>query len=254
MKQRFNKDNPLDSVRITWFSPPCLNGQLLARLGVEARQKLDRYSRRCSRCVDDRASDSRGAPMLEPMDAKALEVTISELMVATADGYDPALDKRITDVLLMLRKQLRMDVVFVSEFVDGERVFRFVHGGDALGITAGESGPLEESYCQRVVEGRMPELVPDAQVLIERGDLFDPGIKVGAHLSTPVVLSDGRVYGTVCCFSAAPQPDLQASALACLRQCARLLARKVDGEQRQGFATTQPADWPATERQPLDKA
>ena len=70
--------------------------------------------------------------MLDPLDSQALEVTISELMVATADGYDPALDTRITDVLLLLRKQLRMDVVFVSEFVDGERVFRFVHGGDPL--------------------------------------------------------------------------------------------------------------------------
>lgn len=191
--------------------------------------------------------------MLDPMDSQALEVTISELMVATADSYDLALDKRITDVLLMLRKQLRMDVVFVSEFVDGQRVFRFMHGGDDLGLHAGDSGPLEESYCQRVVEGRMPELVPDAQVLIDRGDLFDPGIKVGAHLSTPVVLADGRVYGTVCCFSAAPQPDLQASALACLRQCARLVARKVDAEQRLDFAPTQPAEWPATERQPFDK-
>ena len=184
--------------------------------------------------------------MLDPLDSQALEVTISDLMVATADGYDRALDKRITDVLLLLRKQLRMDVVFVSEFVDGERVFRFIDGGGALGLHAGDSAPLEESYCQRVVEGRMPELVTDARELIARGDLFDPGIPVGAHLSTPVVLADGRVYGTVCCFSAAPQPDLQANALACLRPCARLVARKVDIEP------PAPTAWAATLPLPLD--
>ena len=89
----------------------------------------------------------------DPLDQQALEVSISELLVATADGYDAVLDKRITDVLLMLRKQLRMDVVFVSEFVDGERVFRFIEGGEPLGLRAGDSGPLEQSYCQRVVEG-----------------------------------------------------------------------------------------------------
>lgn len=188
--------------------------------------------------------------MLDPLDSKALEVSISELMVATADGYDPALDRRITDVLLMLRKQLRMDVVFVSEFVDGRRVFRFVHGGDALGLRAGDAAPLEESYCQRVVEGRMPELVPDARELVARGELFDAGIPVGAHLSTPVVLADGRVYGTVCCFSTAPQPELQASALACLRQCARLVARKVEVAGRADFL---PTVWSATEPMPLDK-
>ena len=192
---------------------------------------------------------------LDPLDRQSLEVKISELLVATADSYDTALDRRITEVLLMLRKQLRMDVVFVSEFVDGERVFRFIEGGGPLGLNAGDSGPLEESYCQRVVQGRMPELVPDAQVLIARGELFDPGIAVGAHLSTPVVLEDGRVYGTVCCFSSSAQPDLQASALACLRQCARLVARKVDVQQRLQFPSVPAAepDWSATEPMPLEK-
>ncbi|HEY9107269.1 MAG TPA: GAF domain-containing protein [Roseateles sp.] len=186
---------------------------------------------------------------LDPLDQQSLEVRVSELLVATADGYDPVLDRRITEVLLMLRKQLRMDVVFVSEFVDGQRVFRFIDGGGPLGLHAGDSGPLEESYCQRVVEGRMPELVPDAQQLIARGELFDPGIAVGAHLSAPVVLADGRIYGTVCCFSAAPQPELQQSALACLRQCARLVARKVEVARRAEFL---PTVWSTTEPVPLD--
>ncbi|MFT7776131.1 GAF domain-containing protein [Roseateles sp.] len=174
--------------------------------------------------------------LLDPLDQQTLDVQISELLVATADSYDPQLDRRITGVLLMLRKQLRMDVVFVSEFVNGERVFRFVDGGDAMDLHVGDSAPLEQSYCQRIVEGRIPELLPDAAVLVARGELPDTGIPVGAHLSTPVVLPDGRVYGTVCCFSAAAQPDLQQSALACLRQCARLLARKVEHEPRASFA------------------
>ena len=178
---------------------------------------------------------------LDPMDQQALDVKISELLVATSDGYDEALDRQITDVLLLLRKQLQMDVVFVSEFVDGQRVFRFVDGGEQYGLNAGDAAPLEESYCEQVVKGRMPELVPDARVLVARGELFDPGIPVGAHLSTPVVLPDGRVYGTVCCFSAEAQPDLQQSALACLRQCARLVARTVDVEPRMDFAPPQAA-------------
>lgn len=179
-------------------------------------------------------------PPLEPLDLQALEVSISELLVATADGHDPALDKRITDVLLMLRKQLRMDVVFVSEFVDGRRVFRFVDGGTPLGLEAGDSAPLEQSYCQAVVQGRLPELVTDAAPFVVNGSVPEVGITVGAHLSTPVVLSDGRVYGTVCCFSTSPKPEMQDNALACLRQCARLVARKVDLEQQPGWSATEP--------------
>lgn len=189
---------------------------------------------------------------LDPLDQRSLDIKVSELLVATADSYDPDLDRRITDVLLLLRKQLRMDVVFVSEFVGGERVFRFVNGGEALGLHAGDAAPLEQSYCQRVVEGRMPELVTDAAPLVARGELPETGIAVGAHLSTPVVLPDGRVYGTVCCFSTAAQPDLRDGALACLRQCARLVARKVDIEQRAQVVPTQP-DWAATEPAPLDE-
>jgi hypothetical protein len=190
--------------------------------------------------------------LLDPLDPAALEVKVSELLVATADAWDPALDGRIAEVLLALRRQLRMDVVFVAEFVDGERVFRFVHGGEPLGIRAGDAASLEQSYCKRVVEGRMPELVADARPLVASGLLPETGITVGAHLSTPVVLADGSVYGTVCCFSTSAQPELQASALACLRQCARLVARKVDLEQRTGGAA-QPG-WAPTEVLPLGQS
>jgi GAF domain-containing protein len=183
---------------------------------------------------------------LDPMDQQALDIKISELLVATSNGHDGALERQITDVLLMLRRQLQMDVVFVSEFVDGKRVYRFVDGGEKYGLNAGDAAPLEESYCQQVVSGRMPELVPDARVLVQRGELFDSAIPIGAHLSTPVVLPDGRVYGTVCCFSEAARPDLQQSALARLRQCARLVARKVDVEPRMDFAPTQ-LEWLPTE-------
>lgn len=200
------------------------------------------------RRVDDRYPSDRveldRMSHLEPLDPQSLEVKVSELLVATADGHDPDLDRAISEVLLLLRRQLRMDVVFVSEFVDGERVFRFMRGGEVLGLHEGDSAPLEASYCHQVVTGRMPELVPDAAALVASGELPDSGLPIGAHLSTPVVLPDGRVYGTVCCFSTAAKPDLQHSALACLRQCARLVARKVEVAPHAGFAPTEPAPFP----------
>jgi len=187
---------------------------------------------------------------LDPMDQRALDVKISELMVATADGFDAELDRDITDVLMMLRKQLRMDVVFVSEFIGRERVFRFVEGSVANGPQTGDVAPLEQSYCQRVVEGRLPELVCDTQPLIDSGELPLLTFKVGTHLSTPVVLPDGRVFGTVCCFSESARPDLQQSALACLRQCARLVARKVEFQPQADFAPTQ-VEWMPTQPAPF---
>lgn len=172
-----------------------------------------------------------------PFTADSLDVAISELLVATSDSFDPELDARITHVLRGLRHQLHMDVVFVSEFQDGERVFRFVDGQSEIGVHVGDSAPLEQSYCQRIVEGRAPELMTNASAVAAQYQLPATPIPIGAHLSAPVVLSDGRIFGTVCCFSAQPNPGLQGEDLSRLKGCARLVARKVEA---QDFQDTMP--------------
>ena len=155
-----------------------------------------------------------------------LLVMISELLVATADGTDPSIDRSVTEVLRTLRERLQMDVVFVSEFIDGRRVFRFVDG-DNPPMGPGDGNPLEESWCKQVVDGRMPELVPDAAAIAKDIGLPHTDIQVGAHLSTPIVLPDGSVYGTLCCYSAAANPALRKRDLDNLRNCAILVARKL---------------------------
>ncbi len=190
-----------------------------------------------------------------PFSAKDLDILISELLVATADGSDPGIDRKVTAVLQMLRSELNMDVVFVAEFVDGQRVFRFVEGTppDHLGVHVGDAAPLEDSYCQRVVQGRMPELVHDASAVAESLDLPKTSIRVGAHMSTPVVLADGRVYGTLCCFSNAPNMNLHAEDLKRLRQCAQLIARRVGSAGHADFLPTMPGGEPFSNPNPPTK-
>jgi len=157
-----------------------------------------------------------------------VEVVISDLLVATADSSDALLDDSISLVLQRLRESLRMDVVFVSEFVDGRRVFRFVDANGSAPMAPGDSSPLEQSYCKRVVDGRMPELVKDVAKLPATVGLPATTVPVGAHLSTPIVLTDGQAYGTLCCFSAAPNEALRLRDLTALRHCAQLVARKLE--------------------------
>jgi len=179
---------------------------------------------------------------LEPFRDDELTVTISELLVATAESADALLDDSVPELLSAMRRRMDMDVVFVSEFVDGRRMFRYVDAGEgAPDVQAGGSNPAEESVCQRIVQGRVPELVRDLAALPAE-DLPDMPFRVGAHLSTPIVLKDRRVYGTLCCFSAAPNPGLVQSDLDKLRLCATLVARKIDLGQAQGF-TEPPPDW-----------
>src|SRR4051812_44495820 len=92
-----------------------------------------------------------------------LDVRVSELLVATADEADVALDDTIREVLQLLRDKLRMDVVFVSEFTGGRGVFRQVAQGPDQPVPEGAGDPLEQSWCQHVVDGRLPGFIADAR-------------------------------------------------------------------------------------------
>jgi GAF domain-containing protein len=159
--------------------------------------------------------------------------------VATADGADDVRLAVLSRLLARIRAAFGMDVVFVSRFENGRRVFTHV---DALPlardlIKAGSSDPLEDSYCQRIVDGRLPQAIPDAQALPEAAQLAaTAAVGVGAHLSVPIRLRDGQIFGTLCCFSRAPHPGLGEPDAAALRQLAEFVARTIDsGRRRRGF-------------------
>jgi EAL domain-containing protein (putative c-di-GMP-specific phosphodiesterase class I) len=61
-------------------------------------------------------------------------------------------------------------------------------------------------------------LIPDAQALPAAMELpVTAALPVGAHLSVPLRLSDGRVYGTFCCFSHQPDHSLNDRDVAVMR-------------------------------------
>lgn len=119
-----------------------------------------------------------------------------------------------------------MDVAFISEFTDHERVFRYVDSASTTcPVVLGGSDPLEETFCQRVVDGRLPGVIPDAAALPAAAALpVTRMLPVGAHLSVPITLRDGHVYGTLCAFSAAADPTLEERHLGALRLLASMLA------------------------------
>lgn len=164
-------------------------------------------------------------------DPQDLEVVVSDLLIATADASDQLLDVSLSEVLHRLRQTMKMDVVFVSEFVGGRRVFRFVDAEGTAPMAPGDSSPLEQSYCQQVVQGRMPELLHDVQSWPGAAQLPKTPVPVGAHLSTPIVMPDGQACGTLCCYSAAPNEALRLRDLTTLRHCAQLVARRLQANR-----------------------
>lgn len=116
----------------------------------------------------------------------------------------------VMETLHSVRTILGMEVAFISEFTGGRRVFRYVDSQRKdFPVCVGASDPREESFCQRVIDGRLPELIQDATKIPEALTLAATlALPVRAHLSVPIRLSDGNVYGTFCCFSSFPDSTL----------------------------------------------
>jgi len=136
-------------------------------------------------------------------------------------------DNFLQNTLSTLRRHLDMDVAFISHFHDGVREFRFVDSKDLNPpIAVGGSGSLEDSYCQRVIDGRLPEIINDAFELPEAMSMEVTAlVPVRAHMSVPIKLSDGKIYGTFCCFSYTPDQTLNERDISIMHVFADLIAQ-----------------------------
>ncbi len=169
------------------------------------------------------------AHLLDTMPPDEVTIHTSDLLVATAESSDPLVDASVLQALQLLRRMLRVDAVFVAELIDGARVTRVGETTGAMPMKIGEVVPLERTYCRLVLEGRLPEFIVDVDELAE--DIAPAGLLAGlrGHVMTPIVLKDGRVYGTLCCLSASPMAVDREKALLNLRRSARFVADALDG-------------------------
>ena len=136
-------------------------------------------------------------------------------------------------ILAGLRAHFGMEVAFVSQFVEGDRVFRYVDSAVADCPVRVDSGdPIEESYCGRVVSGLLPSVLQDAARHPVAAALpVTRALPVGAHISVPIVLSDQSVFGTLCAFRSTPDFSLDDSAAHLLRAAAVVIGLLLEAEE-----------------------
>jgi len=145
-----------------------------------------------------------------------------------ADAGDPLDDPATLRALAKLRLEIGQDVIFVSRFQGGNRVLELVESAPAtVSFLQGTMDPLQDSWCYSVVSGRLPEFVLDAKSWIEAGVVPTPPLKIGTHISTPIRLNDGTVYGTLCAFSSNVVADATPNDLARLRLAAQWLGERL---------------------------
>ena len=164
-----------------------------------------------------------------------MDATVRSLGAAPRDDRTQSQDqdpsrRLLREVLSVVRTHLGMEVAFVSSIAGGRRTFEYVDADPwYCPISPGDSDDLEDTYCARVLDGRIPGLVLDASREPAVADLAATGdMTIGSHLSVPVQTSDGGVFGTLCCFSRRVVPDLQEADLTALRMFADIVSKHLE--------------------------
>ncbi|MCW2607883.1 MAG: diguanylate cyclase/phosphodiesterase with sensor [Frankiales bacterium] len=144
---------------------------------------------------------------------------------------EPEPAERVRQLLDSVRCQLGQEVAFLSELTAGEQVFRHVVAPAGFPVQAGHRKAAAHSLCRRIVDGDLPGLMSDAAQHPSAREVAEvqAGL-VGSYLAAPVRLSDGRVYGTLCCLSSNPTPGLTPRHAVVLQVVADALGVHVEAE------------------------
>lgn len=138
----------------------------------------------------------------------------------------------VNNILRAVREHLGMEVAFASRVNRGKVVIQYADSGASALLEVGDIFEAEEGYCQRIIDGRLPFLIPDTSKNAEAARLeCTRTMPIGAHLSVPLRLSDGSVHGTFCCFKRSSDPSLNRRDLQTLQAFAELAAAQIEAEQ-----------------------
>jgi GAF domain-containing protein len=118
-------------------------------------------------------------------------------------------ERRLDALMRLTRDLLDGDVAVLTEIKDGHETARRAAGGwPGIDSFEGASSPLDETICQRMLQGRIGNYVRDAQG-DHRVNVL-PMVRelgIGAYLGVPIRVDDMRLY-VLCCLHLESRPSL----------------------------------------------
>jgi EAL domain-containing protein (putative c-di-GMP-specific phosphodiesterase class I) len=166
---------------------------------------------------------ARRAPRPQAPAPGALLPPAMTSVLAGSHAVDDA-DLAMQHVLDLVRARMGGDIAFIAEIADGWQTLRWVSSGDPRSaIRPGTTVPAEATYCQRMLDGRLPNVIPDTAANPVTRDLeVTARLGVGSYLGVPLALPGGR-QGTLCCISHHSDPTLNGRDAAYLADAAELI-------------------------------
>lgn len=170
---------------------------------------------------------SSEAPSHEASDA----LSPSELQRLALLPSEPPV-QRIDGAIAFAREATGMELAYLTELAGDEQIYRAAAGeSESFDVAVGEGRPLERSYCERMISGRIPRAVPNTSENEELRDLATTRTgNIAAYAGVPVRLSNGGLYGTLCVVSHNPHPELGAKQVSLLEMLARIVASGIEQE------------------------
>jgi EAL domain-containing protein (putative c-di-GMP-specific phosphodiesterase class I) len=118
-------------------------------------------------------------------------------------------EQQIADLLQTAKKSLRLSVAFLSRMDGTTQHLEVVDSALPMLFHDGIQQKQESTFCQLVLDGKLPAVMPDMRKSPLAMSLPVARIpRIRSYVTTPVVLSDGSLYGTLCAFGFTADADL----------------------------------------------
>lgn len=143
-------------------------------------------------------------------------------------------EEQIADLLLTARSSLGLSMAFLSRLDGTTQHLEVVESSVPFVMKDGTTQVQETSFCQAILDKRLPEVIPDVRkfpVAMSLPAARFPRIR--SYISAPVVLSDGSLYGTFCAAGLTADRELQERDRALMNVLAKAAALIVEPGMRE---------------------
>lgn len=135
----------------------------------------------------------------------------------------------IEQALAAARDRLGMDASYITTIDARHQTIHAIvsEDRDTVDRYVGTVFPVEQTFCMRMLDGEIPNMVPDTSAEPAISHL-DAAREFHAYVGVPVKLSDGRVHGTLCCVSRETRPGMQPDELRFMEVLSGIVAARIE--------------------------
>ena len=118
-------------------------------------------------------------------------------------------EQQIAELLQTAKSSLQLSVAFLSRLDGTTQHLEVVESSIPFLFRDGITQRQDNTFCQAILDGKLPAVIPDVTKFPEAMKLPTAKIpRIRSYVSTPVVLSDGSLYGTFCAFGLTSDKEL----------------------------------------------